>query len=575
MRRRVLRASRGPAPLPGPQGPSHKRRATSEARRAHEAAPAQPRPAAPSSPSKPTTLPPRRTATRSGALEPIETIGRTDASPTYDAPDKHHGFVSANAFTPRFDPRSACPDYGLPLDSAAALRWPGSLPPDAAERCHYPQREASRRWVGDLQTRGGYLRWDRIRRCGDPVAVVRAGDWALSWQHRWCRDRACYGCARSRSRRLAEELRAAITTRPGARLFFVTLTQPKRAGESARAAWDRYVRSWAALRHHPAFKNLHGGVRVTEVTWSLGHRRAKVKVPGWHVHPHLVVELLEEPSWEPCPTCEGRRRCSTCGSATQPSSGRMPSALVELGCAWTSITGASWKAQCMVPVDERNVGQLAKYLTKLWELDTSRARELFDAAAGRRIVDGFGAWRRWRQFAGDVERTPVGWFASGVTLRAIEHMHPDAPVHFVARIPVRLESDTHPMWRPLATVFQTTAGEVLRRIRGDPTPVWQRVKEQPPPSTAPALVAIGSTLRELARSMYPAPRAGAPPRPTELARFWRGDDVGTRPRSDLYPDEPRPPGEGCTLPPRHWPPAAVAWEQSVDVDELDAHRWGY
>jgi hypothetical protein len=408
---------------------------------------------------------------------------------------------------------AAHPDYLLPKGWRPLQRWPATLHPDHAERCYYNARESSRRWVGGLTTRGGTERWERIKRCGDPVAVMRLGDGAVSWQHRWCRDRACYACARSRSRRLGIELREACTTRPAERLYFLTLTQPKDGDESCGGAWNRWLRSWQALRHDPAFKGMAGGVRVTEVTYSLGHAHAQRRVPGWHVHGHLIVELREAAALVDCPTCDGSRKyrgkpCHTCGSNKLAPTGRVPLAMRELLAAWCRIVAradqrkAASAAQCAVPVDVASTGQLAKYLTKLWDLPTHRATELFAAAADRRLIDGFGAWRCWRKFSGSVERTPHGWVACGVTLRALELLPGDTQIDFSIPIGVTMDADDRPKWRPMVAVARMAAADIVDALRRDSTPVWVRVEQPPPPETAAALVGVRSALAHMREAMH-------------------------------------------------------------------------
>lgn len=439
------------------------------------------------------------------ARGPVIRIGVDESGPSlgesWDEPSGTH--VASDA------------DFDLPREHRSFARWPSTLHPDAAERCYYSAREASLRWVSGLRTRSGTLRSGRIRRCGDPVAVMRVGDGATAWEHRWCRDRACFACAKSRSRRLATDLRAAIETRPhAARLYFVTLTQPRLSDESCNASISRWMRCWTALRHHPIFRDIVGGVRVTEVTYSHGHKHAKNRIPGWHVHGHLIVELKDAPSFERCPTCAGsklhnNKRCGTCGSTVTMPRGELPDVLVAFinawctitaskpsrGCAGPQRTGAVSQAQCAVPLDANNVGQLAKYLTKLWELQDGRARELFAAAAGRRIVDGFGSWRGWRRFSCGVERTPHGWLSSQLAVRAIEAMDRDAAVEFARPCGVTMEADGRPRWRPQVVVARTTAGAILDALRRDPRPVWERVTGPPPEATIVAVERIGDAVR--------------------------------------------------------------------------------
>lgn len=439
-------------------------------------------------------------------------------------------------------------------------RWPATLHPDHAERCFYPQRQASRLWVDGLRTRSGVPRWHRIRQCGDPV-VVWCVDGSLSWQHQWCRDRACYACARSRSRKLGTSLRAAVEARPSASLFFVTLTRPRVRGESADDAMVGLMRSWEKLRHSATYKrDVVGGVRTVEVTHSQGHERAANRFAGWHAHLHVLLELRDGGVDAPCPACDGSRKrrdgftCSTCCSKTTQSDGTMPAELRAVLLAWTSIVNGHVRAQCGVPLNRTNVGQLAKYLTKLWELEPSRARELFAAVVGKRIVEGFGEWRSYKRW-GKVESTPHGWFASSVRLRDIE-ADPGARVDFVSKMPgVKLQPrstcgakrlkltdaaafaptyvdgdgfrmqtgyampeqkrERDPVlsamvrsalresgtWQPLVAVASCSGRRVLEALRKDARPVWVRVDEKGPDHAA-RVASIARELRETARREY-------------------------------------------------------------------------
>ena len=408
-------------------------------------------------------------------------------------------------------------------------RWPALLLPESdAERCYYGQRAASQAWVDGLFTRGGIPRWDRIRKCGDPTACVRISDGACSWQHRWCRDRACYACARSRSRRLATSLRTAIELRPLASLWFVTLTRPRLPHESCEDAYVSFGRAWDRLRHRPSFReSIVGGVRTMEVTYSQGHKRARWQQPGWHVHAHLVVEVRRS-TMVACPSCEGTalvrgKRCETCCSATTQSDGTLDANVRTLLVEWVALTGGSLRAQCGVPLNRVNAGQLAKYVTKLWDLEPVRARELFAALAGKQIVTGFGEWTRWRRW-GDVESTPRGWYASDVTLWEIERMPPTELVNFSTPLPgVQLvkggEIKSGPIagivirarnvekygktYRPRVDVAALTAGQVMRALASDNRPIWKR--DDKPPEHDARCQALRDRLREIAKATYGPP----------------------------------------------------------------------
>ena len=363
------------------------------------------------------------------------------------------------------------------------VQWPAAIHPQYTERCYYDARAASELWVGGLKTRNGVPRWVRIAACGQPVAVLRV-DGAISWEHRWCRDRACYACARSRSRKLGEQLRQAMEARSDASLHFVTLTRPRGDGETAAQAWQAFTAAWATLRHTPEFRaSVAGGVRAMEVTWSEGHARAKRRRAGWHVHAHLVVELVDGETLAPCPACDGvrgRRRCHTCTSVTHGVAGSMPRGLVAVLDAWTAIVAGSVKAQCAVPLDRVNVGQLGKYLTKMFELPSNRARELYEAAGGRRTIEGFGSWRGWRKWRADVEHTPHGWYSSSMAVVDIEALPKGSMIEFsTPGQQVEIERNgVIKRWRPPIPVALVPRETVLDALRRDGRPVWERVKDK-------------------------------------------------------------------------------------------------
>lgn len=368
---------------------------------------------------------------------------------------------------------------------------------------------------------------------------------------------------------MSGDLRCAVEAHAGGPLYFITLTQrhgPTPATrEAARSAWRRLQRAWERLRKSHAMRvGVVGGIKVVECTYGR-------KVRGWHPHLHLLVELVDDAHSLPCPTCEGTRRhagagCRSCGSRTHQSDGTVPAWGRKLVEAWCAVSDALPQGQCCVPLDHTNVGQLAKYLTKLWELDSNIARELFAAAEGRRLVDGWGAWRGWRRAGDEVEQTPHGWFSSGLGVQQLEAMAPDTPVYFGAHVgtlyavpylergatrraipdaarldldalrrskhlqgkrPLRESSTPQPTaWGSARDVVahhnvsmvvgMMTARDVLAALRRDPRPVWERVDEKPPDHaerTARVRAAIAAERREACRghTLRKSTCATAPP----------------------------------------------------------------
>ncbi len=452
-----------------------------------------------------------------------------------------------------------------------------------AGRASTPERARALRWLVGLRTRNGTSRAVRVALCGRPVAVVRDGDWQPSWQHATCKDRGCPACAQARSRRLAVQIREAVEHRRAkgaAALAFVTLTQPRRAGERLADALARFELGWQRLRRMPEFHVVAGGLRVLEVTHS---------PQGWHVHAHTIVEVFELARIGPCPTCNGAARmprliagqwctraCRTCSSSTQPGDGTMRADLAVLVRTWAALVDGSTAAQCAVPLDDRNAGQLAKYLSKLWELDDASCRELFVAFAGKRLVQPWGSWYRSETFA-PKRATGRQWFR-GMFVADVERMHPRSYIDFHASVAVRFElrsqpwvdatracsslavepariprkgksakrvrelaEPTAPSWRPVLEVHRMTAGAFLRALRGDD----RRADEHPPPP-----------------SSTPTPGADA-------CRLARGCDgpwahrrrTGRWLLGDIEPQRHRP-----TPPqPRRLPPSSSPWPRPFEL----------
>jgi hypothetical protein len=113
-----------------------------------------------------------------------------------------------------------------------------------------------------------------------------------------------------------------------------------------------------------------GGVRAIEVTFSKSSGYA-----GYHAHAHCIFELA------PGVTLDEFK--------------------AFVLAAWC-VDGAKPSAQDFRLLDEARIGQLAKYVNKPLEDvadNVVAARELFESMFGRRMIDGFGAWRGWRRAA--------------------------------------------------------------------------------------------------------------------------------------------------------------------------------
>jgi hypothetical protein len=299
-------------------------------------------------------------------------------------------------------------------------------------------------------------------------------------------------------------------------MSFVTLTQPRIPGEALASTVRRFDAAWRRLRKLPQFASVAGGLRVLEVTHS---------PQGWHVHAHCIVETFAVSRRVACPTCRGAgrvptsvggrwvtRACRSCSSSTQPGDGGMQADLAELVRTWAMLADCrdregslTTKGQCAVPLDDANAGQLAKYLSKLWELDDGSARELFRVFAQKRLVQTWGCWYRCVRLG---PRKPTGrqWFR-GHFVADIERMHPRSYVEFHGTTSLRFEPFSHGWrdataaaterradvhvrgvddkgaraWRPALPVHRMTAGAFLRALRADD----RRADEHPeaPPNT--------------------------------------------------------------------------------------------
>ena len=158
--------------------------------------------------------------------------------------------------------------------------------------------------------------------------------------------------------------------------------------------------------------------------------------------------------------------------------------LAELLAAWCGIVGGALVSQCAVPLDDANAGQLAKYVTKMWELDDESARELFAAAEGKRLLNTFGDWRAAPRRghlpprAGLLlrgKRYDVGarrWWL-GPLVADIERMHPRTYISFEASVACKLEGEPTAQrvgkgsWRPTIVVKRMTARAYLRQLADD------------------------------------------------------------------------------------------------------------
>lgn len=377
---------------------------------------------------------------------------------------------------------------------------PASLAPvlDVDARGATSERLKVARAITGLRTRTGVDRSHRVRYCAQAIACVRDDPSAtVSWRHQWCRDRACPACQRVRSKVVAAEIRRVVDERSeAATLYFVTLTQPRIAGESLATAWDRYDAAWRELRDWMAEigeSTLRGGLRATELAWASG--------AGWHVHAHTIVEISEDGERVPCPACDGTQRlvsrlkcgtyktvrCRSCSSMRHPGDGTVPRDIARLITTWVEQTGGSARSQCCVPCVNESAGQLAKYVAApLADSAEPRVwRELYETAAGRRMHAAWGSWYRvvrlHRRDQGRRKWYPIGavdalrehpmamvqWTAfANVHYRETTRDAHRVKLHMMRGSPRRIEGRR--AFRPEIALGRMRARDVLAQLAADP-----------------------------------------------------------------------------------------------------------
>jgi len=261
-------------------------------------------------------------------------------------------------------------------------------------------------WMTGMVSPRGVDWGHEVRNCGKLYPVLLP-DGSVRIMPMTCKTRGCPRCMRARARQLADDLRSAVQERQACevlgadgsreyfdrRLVFVTMTQVKRDArvEDAGGAISRILKSWRRMispqsrrRNEDLRAMVFGGVRSLECVWSprnkLNKDGGRVKYSGWHAHAHCIFELHHMPTF-------GRSWMEDFADELRDV------------WRWASKDSNPETGVDVQPLDLRKVGQLSKYLTKPFELDKpKRARELFRAASGRRILNGFGGWESWRRW---------------------------------------------------------------------------------------------------------------------------------------------------------------------------------
>ena len=256
---------------------------------------------------------------------------------------------------------------------------------DAQELARFEAEAADRdralAWVAGLKTRTGTERAERVANCGWMELCFHPRTGAVGWRQRLCKDRCCPACAKRRAGRARDQLREHLVQREAdpdhGKLAFVTFTHPKYSidAEDPGEAVSRTLAEWRKLTNRRPFKfAVTGYVRAVECTYSRKgwHLNAKTGVPyyvkesGWHAHLHIILEIEK-----------------TCDAWEVEKSVRA---------MWCEIAGAEDQCQNWQGFTPAKIGQIAKYITKPFELPAQHAPMFFDRMAGRRLLQGGGTW---------------------------------------------------------------------------------------------------------------------------------------------------------------------------------------
>lgn len=276
----------------------------------------------------------------------------------------------------------------------------------------------------------------------------------------------------------------------GARMVFVTLTQPKHRGEGPRAAYDRLMRAWRRLREWRDFKALVvGGVRGVEVPYTTPETNPRVEFKGWHAHLHMAWELAPGVNWS-----VAKRHVLD---------------------RWLRIVGGHELGQDFQELDDTNVHQVAKYATKPFELADDLAPKFFRQMAGCRLIDGWGDWRHFRAVARKHEEPGDKWCRGpsfhelgraatagetvGFTRKVFVQPSPDELEQYVrglcdlAKVELAMPREQPRVYKPpepwprftrvkhdQVPAFELDARDCWRALKRDPRPSWEQDRAEGP-----------------------------------------------------------------------------------------------
>ena len=259
----------------------------------------------------------------------------------------------------------------------------------------------------------------------------------------------------------------------GGRFIFATFTQPKKVHAEERAApsLNRLLKSFRRMTNakYATGREFHtyfvGGLRACETVWSARGNRTKdntvVAFDGWHSHIHAILEVRppaaidvqrygEEVAWHR----------------------RMENARARAVGMWLEVCeGAKMQSQKMLDCDVHRVAQITKYLTKPFELRAGEARELFLAMKGRRVIEGFGEWRQWRQVELPEDPRPPVELGGETFAELVDKAENGGFVHF----DVECIAENARVFRVGESI---PAAFILRCIREDPRTFTQRRQDE-------------------------------------------------------------------------------------------------
>lgn len=248
-------------------------------------------------------------------------------------------------------------------------------------------RDRQRTYVALIHAGSSFSRIMAFAGCGDGTWILRnkANPELFRAVPDHCHDRLCVPCSLARQSTIQRNLESKLDSSPKR---FITLTV-RSDGEALQVLLDRLYRAFRLLRSRAIWKDrVQGGCFFLEVTYS-------AEGGGWHPHLHIIAagkyfdrQLLSR--------------------------------------EWLSATGDSERIDIKLIRDRRSVIRyVTKYATKVIcasvREDLNRLAILVDCLHGRRMVQCFGSWLRWKLLDNPADE---GWEFFGhvndVRLKAID-----------------------------------------------------------------------------------------------------------------------------------------------------------